>query len=258
MRIAYDNILNYATSLTATNEKANRSIANIIHPYLEKVFEAENGSPIQSDVVAIFSEPQESNCVVFGNHNITTGNIVFRDEFDVSLGNIILIPSIFFPGNRILEFPLIQGIYKIEATLVNTIGTILYAGSLFFSKYLEMPRFNQGPQFSISLRSTSFKSGSGQASGNASVNLRNDPFAWTDVDYEKINEVNEYLEFVQTSKPHWIDPYPDLDETQIQPDEKSLKYPIRYVTIAGNEIPQPKRSLRDWKYNLSIQYEEAR
>lgn len=258
MRIAYRNILNDADSLTATNEISNRPIANIIHPYLEKVFEAQNGTPIEAEIIATFIEPQRANCFIYGNHNITTGIIVFRNEFDVSLGALILNPALIFTGNRFFEFSLIEGIYKIEATLVNTIESQLQIGSLFFSEYLEMPRFNQGPQFSLSLRSTSFKSGSGQASGNASVNLRNEPFFWTDVDYEKMNEINTYLEYVQTSKPHWIDPYPDLQEGNPQPDEKSLKYPIRYVTIAGNEIPQPKRSLRDWKYNLSIEYEEAR
>lgn len=257
MRIAYDNILNYATSLTATNEKANRPISNAIHPYLEKVFEAENGSPIQTIITATFTESQTANCFVYGNHNIYLGGLNFKDEFD---GSIIIIPlpsTDIFTGNRFYEFPKVEGIYKIEITLVS-LDTSIFAGSLFITKYLEMPRFNQGPQFSLSLRSTSFKSGSGQASGNSSVNLRNDPFSWTDVDYQKINEINEYLEFVQTSKPHWIDPYPDLEEGNPQPDEKSLKYPIRYATITGNEISQAKRSLRDWKYNLSIQYEEAR
>lgn len=255
MRIAYDNILEYASSLIATNESPNRQVVNLLHPYLAKIFQSVGTPPtFQSIITASFTSPKEANCVVYGNHNVQSMSLTFRDQFDSIITNF---PVQVYQGNRFYEFSsLITGIFKIEINLISFIP--IEIGSLFITKFLEMPRFNQGPQYSISLRSASFVSGSGQSSGNAAVNLNNFPFSWTDIDCIKLNEIVNYLEFVQTSKPHWIDPYPDLEEAILQPDEKSSKFPTQYVQIQESQIPQPKRRLRNWKYNLNIEYREAR
>lgn len=256
MRIAYDNILNYASSLTATNEIPERPIKNILHPYLEKVFEAGGTPPtFQSLITATFNTPQASNCIVYGNHNILGSmQLTFKDALDAL---IVTFSVPVYPGNRFYKFNnLIGGIFKAQILVTSFIN--IEIGSIFLTQFLEMPRFNQGPDFSTSIRSTSFESGSGQSAGNSQVNLENHPFTWTDIDYSKINEFKEYLEFVQTSKPHWIDPYPELQEGNPQPDEKNQKFPIRYVKISEAQIPIPKRRIRDWKYNLNIAYREAR
>ncbi len=251
MKISYDNILNDAT-LSTDSPNPNRKVENIIHPYLTKKYEAIDTSV---KITAEFDELQSANHLVYGNHNIDTISIDFFDEFDILITNLVFTV---YQGNRIYYFPnTIENISKIEFNFVST-GANIYIGSLFTGIFFELPRFDQGPGYSINIRDSIFESGSGQSAGNRQVNLNEYPFSFSDVNYLKMNEVDLYLKIIQRSIPHWIDPYPGLEENINYPDEKALKFPIKYVKLISSEIPTPKRYIRDWKYNLNLNYRKAR
>ena len=249
MRILYDNILKYYDSMTASNQSDNRPINNIIHNFLELPFQAINNSSI---ITINLDQDYTASALAYGFHNMDSITFEFYDILNNLIASITF--SDISPAGPVSEG---ENIYYFTNQLDNirkvvitaeTTDSFLYIGNIFISEYLVLPRFLQAPESSTDIRDSIFESGSGQSGGNKQRNLDNLSYSFPDVDNAKKIEIKNYLDFVQRSIPHYIDPYPDAHNEQ----------PPIYCKMFSNNVPQNKKRISDFKYNIDIAWRQAR
>lgn len=240
MRVSYLNRLKTAT-LSATNEDINQPIENIIHNFLELPFYSDTDNSV---ITIIFDEVYDINHIAFDFHNIDNMTVRMYDSLNVLIDTQIIDVE---TGCNFHTWNTVENVLAVTIT-IDTLATLLYVGGMSMGTYFEFPRFRQTIESETGIFDDSFISGGGQRSGNRKKNLDTHPVNFANLTREEKDNVKVYLAFVQTSMPHFVDFYED-DHENFSPF---------YGAIVNKTISHPKRRISEWRYDLSLVYQEAR
>lgn len=240
MIVSYENQLKQA-SLSATNEDINRPVTNIIHNFLELAFYADTTN---TEITAVFDEVCNIDHIAFDYHNLDNMTIEFYDPLDNLLHTEVI------SVEEDCNFHTFTKVNNIKTVIisVDTYASLLYIGGISMGEYFEFPRFRQSLRGEVKLFSTLNVSGGGQASGNAKQKRNGYSLDFVNIANEDRLAIEDYLEYVQTSMPHFIMFYEDGDDY----------FKPFYGCMTTNNIPIPKRRLSNWEWDFSLSYQEVR
>jgi hypothetical protein len=91
-------------------------------------------------------------------------------------------------------------------------------------------------------------SSGGQTYGSFARQLKTFSFNWTRITNLQKSLFDDYLTYVQTCKPHMIDPYYEAHGEE---------HPC-YVTVNSDKFENDKREESGFAYSASLEYKEAR
>ncbi|HCC36661.1 MAG TPA: hypothetical protein DEQ14_03060, partial [Treponema sp.] len=124
----------------------------------------------------------------------------------------------------------------------------LYLGYLFLGRKTELPRFGVQPEYSLALTGQSSRSFGGQVFGMRRKTLETFSVNFPRLTAEERNKIIEYVQAVQNTDPHIIDPYPEAGDM----------FPPMYVTLDIDEVSLTKQHESGFYYSSSLAWKEAR
>jgi len=240
MIVSYDNVLKNGT-IAATNENINRPVSNIIHNFLELAFYATG----QNSVITItLDDVSDIDHIAFDYHNIDNMTVRFYDSLAALIDTEIITVG---ENCNFHIFDTVEDVKEITIT-IDTLAAFLYVGGISMGEYFEIPNFQQSLNGEIGIFDTDFTSGGGQSSGNKRRNLFTYRLSFADIDNTDKILIDNYLDAVQNSTPHFIDFYQDA-HTYFLPF---------YGKLQIKSVSTVKRRISTWRWNIEMIYKEAR
>jgi len=131
MKIAYDNLLKTATTLTSANEDSNYPVERLYHAWKKNKYMA---TVTTDTITAEWTTAQTVSSVLFAYHNLTAMNVKLYDDGDVELKDYDM--TITSGHDTVGEyFTAVEDVYKAVFTL--TAPVAIYTGVLFIGDSIQ-------------------------------------------------------------------------------------------------------------------------
>jgi hypothetical protein len=239
-RIAYNNLIESALSLTALYPDNDSSVTNVYHPYMEYALWCTQPT---TTITGRWTTPQSISCMGLAYHNAITAVLTLYDSGGASL----------YSGTTTLEendsiyyMTEVSSVYSFS--LVITGPESVRIGYLFLGKCVELPLFSRGSEYPLTLQGTSDRTRGGQCYGLFARPVQGYSVSFPRFEPDDLVKMNEYIETVQNVKPHMVDLFPDSHST-VSPF---------YGIISTDSLDFAKRSESGFFYEVSFEWEEAR
>ena len=244
--LSYNKLQNYLT-ISATNENANYPIENIFHYYLTKIFKTTADTTI---IDIDFATDEIMDCFFFAYTNLGVGSTIVVQFFNAGAG-LLLTLNLATTSYYVLKsfFTQLTTVRSVVITITNAIpATAFYVGTTWagLSTLLPDVESHNKAGFSGALKGT--KSTNGQISGQSHALLDTVGFTFHIIETQAmLDAIKDYYETVNTSVPHFIAPYENIDRFTL------------YCNIVNTNMEYINQNEIDYRYkNLEIAYEEAK
>ena len=124
----------------------------------------------------------------------------------------------------------------------------LFLGHLFFGQKVVLPRFKVEPQRGTAFFNEASRSFGGQSYGMKRTTLDSFAVKYQRITYDERQIITEYMEKVQNTVPHIIDPYSEARDF----------FPPMYVTLNIGESQMTKLNEDGFFYSGSLAWKEAK
>ena len=196
MRLAWNNLLKTASSISATNEDANYEIENVYSKWKKQKFQADTTSSV---VTIAWAADQTISCIGWAYHNMSGISAVMKNAAAATLATWAPTPTYQTDVSYQTELTTVRSI-----VITITSASTLYLGGLFFGTYLDV---DKEPTQALPYKSTAniTKSLGGQVAGRTGVILRSAPLTFPYITNTQRVAFETAYDSLQELYPFWLD-----------------------------------------------------
>ena len=198
MRIAWNNLLKTASSISATHEDANYPIENVYSKWKKEKFQIDIGE-VESVVTIAWAADVTVSCIGIAYHNLSSISAVLRNSADATIDTWT--PPVTYQTDLYVD----TAETTVRSIVITfTSATVAYLGSLFIGSYDE---YNKSAGQDLPFRSSDniTKSLGGQVAGRVGVSLRGATLTIPDVTVTQRKALETMRDSVRMLYPFWLD-----------------------------------------------------
>ena len=204
-RIAYNNMLEDSIDLLATNVDNDSSVKNLYHPYMEYALWCISTT---TTISGRWTSPKLINCIGVGFHTCDTVHLKLKSSSGIAIYESTITLE---ENDALYYFASVDNAYSFE--LIFQSAEAARIGYLYIGSYVELPQFNTGSEYPISLNSSSDRTRGGQVYGLFARPVQGYGVSFPRFESTDLITITEYIETVQNVKPHMVDLFPDSHST---------------------------------------------
>jgi len=198
MRLAWNNLLKTASSISATHEDANYPVENLYAKWKKQKFQIETGETISVVTIAWAADISVS-CIGIAYHNLSAISAVLKDSGGSTLDTWT--PPVTYQTDLYTD----TAETTVRSIVITfTSATVAYLGSLFIGTYDEYYK-EAGQALPFSSTDNITKSLGGQVAGRIGVSLRGAPISIPGVTVTQRKALETMRDSVRMLYPFWLD-----------------------------------------------------
>jgi hypothetical protein len=198
MNVYVDNIIKNAPTLSATNMKPVYT-DNLLHDEVLSNNVLFNGT--STKITATWGLNQFADTVAILDSNWTDGRLTVKSQGTTVYSRLITRRN----KHTIIKLP--EAYMIMELTLELNAFSKLEVGILFVGLRTELPLFNVGVKHALTVNGTAERTRYGIPYGIKRPSLRNFDVTFSDIDGNKKQDMENYVDWVQYVQPHIVEPF---------------------------------------------------